>query len=133
MAPDTPRTQKFQTTIRARAACFRTRTGAQTLLTVAALLLGAGLARAQTIPNPLGEGTTLMDVIDRFVDYALVLLTPLSVIMVLLTGYFYMTAGGNEEKVKRAHKTLIWTVIGIAIVLLAKSAQLIIKQTLGVS
>jgi len=99
---------------------------------IAALLLGALPAMAQGIPNPLGTGTTLMNVIDRFIDYALVLLVPLSIIMVLLTGFFYMTAGGNEEKVKRAHQTLIWTVIGIAIVLLAKSAQLIIQSALGI-
>lgn len=96
------------------------------------LIVALPIRAQEVIPNPLGEGTTLLDVINRFIDYALVLLVPLSIIMVLLTGFFYMTAGGNEEKVKRAHQTLIWTIIGIAIVLLAKSAQLIIETALGV-
>ena len=96
-----------------------------------AATLFAVRVHAETIFNPIGT-EDFQELIKRFVDYALVLLTPLSVIMVLLTGYFYMTAGGNEEKVKRAHKTLIWTVIGIAIVLLAKSAQIIIETALGV-
>lgn len=104
----------------------------KTLFTSGILLCASLPALAVDIENPLGEGTTLMDVIDRFISYALLLLVPLSIIMVLLTGFLYMTAGGSEEKVKRAHQTLIWTIVGIAIVLLAKSAQIIIQTALGV-
>lgn len=86
---------------------------------------------AQGIPNPLGEGTTISTIIQRLVSFAQSLLAPLSVIAVLLAGLFYMTSGGNPEKLKRAHRTLVWAVIGIAIVLLAATAESIIRTSLG--
>jgi H+/gluconate symporter-like permease len=82
------------------------------------------------IPDPLG-GKTFQDLVGKFVDFAELLLAPLSAIMVLLAGFFYMTAGGNPEKIKRAHKTLLWALAGIAVVLLAEVACSIVATALG--
>lgn len=88
------------------------------------------LANAEEIPNPIGS-KTFQQVIERLVDFANLLLAPLSTFMVLLAGFFYMTGGGNPEKIKTAHKTLVWALVGIAIVLLANSASFIIKEVLS--
>ena len=83
-----------------------------------------------TITSPI-QSTSFEQIVDSFVKYANMLLIPLSTLMVLIAGFFYMTAGGNPEKIKTAHRTLTWAVIGIALVLLAQTAQLIIKSALG--
>ncbi|OHA09194.1 MAG: hypothetical protein A3B37_01485 [Candidatus Sungbacteria bacterium RIFCSPLOWO2_01_FULL_59_16] len=87
---------------------------------------------AETIPPPTGN-LTITDIINNIIDFAIRLVVPISVIMVLLAGFFYMTAGGSEEKVRTAHKTLLWAVIGTAIVLSAKAVIVIVKGILGIS
>lgn len=97
-----------------------------------ALLAWTQVAYAVTIPDPLG-GKTFQDLVGKFVDFAELFLAPLSAIMVLLAGFFYMTAGGNPEKIKRAHKTLLWALAGIAVVLLAEVACSVVATALGAS
>lgn len=48
-------------------------------------------------------------------------LMAISVIVILYAGFQYMTAGGNEEKVSDATKTLTYAIVGIVVGLLAFS------------
>ena len=89
-------------------------------------------AADNVVKNPLGEGATFSNLITRVADFALTIIGPLAAIMVLIAGAIYMTGGGNPEKIKTAHKILLWAVIGIAIVLLAKSVELIVRQILKI-
>jgi len=84
-----------------------------------------------TIENPLGTGSTFQTIVERFTLFAQVLVTPLSVLMILISGFLYMTAGGSPERLKTAHNMLIWAIIGIALVLLATAAEAIIRSVLG--
>lgn len=95
------------------------------------LLLVSLQVHAAAIPNPLGQGATFESVICSIVRYANLLLAPISAFMVLLAGMLYMTSGGNAERVKTAHKALLWAVVGIAIVLISQGAILIIRTALG--
>lgn len=88
-------------------------------------------AWAAAIENPIATND-FKAIVTRITDFALTILGPLSAIMVLIAGALYMTGGGNPEKIKRAHKVLIWALVGIAIVLLAKSAEILIRQVINV-
>lgn len=55
-------------------------------------------------------------------------LMALSVIVILYAGFQYMTAGGNEEKVSDATRTLTFAVVGIIVGLLAFSIGPILTQ-----
>lgn len=98
----------------------------------AAALFSPALAFAATIQDPLG-GKTFQDLITNVTRFANSLLAPLSALMILIAGFLYMTGGGNPEKIKTAHKMLIWALVGIGIVLLANAAGAIIRGILGVS
>ncbi len=41
------------------------------------------------------------------------------VVMIIYSGYMYMTAGGDEQKVQTAQKTITGSLIGLAVSLLA--------------
>ncbi len=88
-------------------------------------------AYAVEIPPP-GRNRTIVDIINSLTRFAVTLLAPLSVLMVLIAGFLYMTGGGNPEKIKTAHKVLLYALVGIAVVLLASSALVIIKEILGI-
>lgn len=101
-----------------------------TLAIITLLVLVASLpTAARTIVNPLSG--TFCDIIQRIVNFANALLAPLSTLMVLIAGFLYMTGGGDPEKLKKAHRVLIYALIGIAIVLLANSAEVIIRDVLN--
>ncbi len=41
---------------------------------------------------------------------------PVAAIMIIWSGFLFLTALGSEEKIKKARSTLTWTLIGLAIV-----------------
>ena len=54
-----------------------------------------------------------------------------AVIFILVAAFHYLTAAGEPEKIKTAHKMLIWAAVAIAIALIAVGATQIIKSFLG--
>jgi len=59
-------------------------------------------------------------------------LIAISSIMVLVAAYMYVTAGGDSEKVSKAHKTILYAAIGVAAALLAKAFPVVIASIFGV-
>jgi uncharacterized membrane protein YjgN (DUF898 family) len=57
--------------------------------------------------------------ISRIINVALSLLGIVAVVIILIGGFEWMTAGGNEEKVGEAKKRILAGVIGLAIILSA--------------
>ncbi|MDD5179589.1 MAG: pilin, partial [Candidatus Gracilibacteria bacterium] len=43
----------------------------------------------------------------------------LSVVFLIIGGYQYLTAIGNDDQIKKAHKTITWSLIGVALAMLA--------------
>jgi hypothetical protein len=55
----------------------------------------------------------------RFINISLLFLSVIFLVLVLIAGFRYMTAAGNEEQVKVALKQITQAVIGLVIVLSA--------------
>lgn len=68
------------------------------------------------IPNPLEHDTT-EEIIAAITDLLRLIALGIAPIMIIWGGIMIMAAGGSEEKVTKGKKTLMWTVIGLAIVL----------------
>lgn len=51
------------------------------------------------------------------INWTLGLLALIAVILILIGGFRWMTAGGNEEKIESAKKTLYAAIIGLVIIL----------------
>jgi hypothetical protein len=81
------------------------------------------------LDDPL-EGQDFIDVVNKIATGLLQIAAPLVVIMVIIGGFQVMSSGGNEEKYVAGRKTILYAVIGFAIVLVAKSIALIIKNLL---
>lgn len=61
----------------------------------------------------------LVSTVVNIILWVLGILGLVAVIMILIGGFRWMTAGGNEEKVETAKKILTAAIIGLIIVLLA--------------
>ena len=55
----------------------------------------------------------------------------IAVIMIVLSAILYITAGGSEDKVTKARKNLMWTLVGLAIILAAKGIILVVADLFG--
>lgn len=103
-----------------------------------------GLAAAQpsgsgvsgVVPVPQGsEGLNFgrfLRIINQLIDYFFTLLLVLAVVFILWAAFKYLTAGGDEEKVGKAHQMLLWAVIAIAVALLAQGVIYLVGSIVGV-
>ncbi len=83
---------------------------------------------AQSDPLGLnyGAATGLADtdpriVVGRIIKASLSLLGTISVVLIIYSGFMWMIAGGEEEKISKAKKILLAAVIGLIIILSAYS------------
>lgn len=82
-----------------------------------------------TIENPISYGT-LGEVVSALVNFVLLVSIPLTAILFIIAGFYYLTAGANPENVKKAKNLIVWTIIGLAIILVSGGISTLIKNIL---
>lgn len=45
----------------------------------------------------------------------------IAVVMIMYGGFQYITAGGDSGKIQEAKKTILWSVVGLVVIVLARS------------
>lgn len=89
------------------------------------------IANAQiTINNPL-QYDKIEDIIPAITDLLANIAIPIAGIMILVSGIQYLVSAGNEEKARKAKNTMLYTVIGFAIILGIKFIVGFITEILG--
>jgi len=68
-----------------------------------------------------GTTTNLWDTVQGFIDFLIGFLYLVAVIYALWGGFNILTAGGDEEKVKKGKTVIIQAIIGIIVIFLASS------------
>lgn len=71
--------------------------------------------------------TTFVNTMNWIFSFAIVL----AVIMIIVGGISYMTAGGDDTKLGTAKKRIIWGLVGAAIVICAWGLIYLVAQYLG--
>lgn len=66
--------------------------------------------------------------IDLFIDAALVLAFPIAVIFIVFSGFKFVTAQGNPSEITKARQALVWTLLGLALVIGAKALSAAFQQ-----
>jgi hypothetical protein len=77
---------------------------------------GGEIKKATELPDPEGGPPA---VIIRYIQVILGFLGLMAVIMIIISGYSWMMAAGNEEKIAKAKGTLKTAIIGLVVVLLS--------------
>lgn len=73
-------------------------------------------AFAQALDNPLSFNT-LREFLEAILNVIVTIAFPVVVVMVIYTGFLFVTARGNEQKLSTAKTALVWTLVGAMIVL----------------
>jgi len=98
------------------------------IIIIGTLLISASPILAQTIPDYTGGVRSFGAFIENVSSYLLGLAAPLAVLISLWAAFILMTAAGDPQRIKAGHKTLMWAVIGLAVIILSR-AMLQITQT----
>lgn len=79
---------------------------------------GTGSAiKIDGISNPIQGINTLPEFIEAIINIVLIIGIPLLVLAVIYAGFLYVKAQGNPGELEVAHRTLLYTVIGGALLL----------------
>lgn len=91
-------------------------------------------AATNGITLPTGTGlpnsgvSTILDNVSKFV---ISLIAGLAVLMIVVSGIMYITAGGDSGKAEKAKEWLIASIVGLVIALLAFVIVIVVGNTLG--
>lgn len=70
------------------------------------------------ITNPLGDGIdSLPKLIEAILNIVLVIGVPIVALAIIYSGFLFVQAQGNTEKITGAKKTLLYTIVGAALLL----------------
>ena len=84
-----------------------------------------------TLLNPLGAAT-FAELVQKILEALFTLSIPIVSIMVMVGGYYILTAAGNEERLKTGRNTITYAVIGFAVILIANGVVSLIRQLTGI-
>lgn len=80
--------------------------------------IGGGTNITTTINNPLGDRITdIPSFIEAIINIVLVVGIPIVVLAIIYTGFLFVSAQGNSEKLTKAKNALMYTLIGGALLL----------------
>ena len=86
---------------------------------------------AVTIDNPL-KADTFAKLIDAIINIIFMLAIAIAPIMFIVAGFYFVTAAGEPEKINMAKKMILWTLIGLLVVMSAKGIIALFGEMFGV-
>ncbi len=81
-------------------------------------------------PYAEANETSMATIIGTIIAAVLGLLGVIFIILIVIAGYQWMTAGGNEETIKKSRQRITNAIIGLVIVLAAYAIWAFISNTL---
>lgn len=75
--------------------------------------------------------TKFIGILCKVMNWMFSILIVLSVVMVLVAAYMYVTAGGNSEKVSSATKIITYAAVGVVVALFARGLPIIVASVVG--
>ena len=85
------------------------------------------------LKNPLGQNTTIYSLLNSIVGWLITLGGAIAVLMIVIGAFQMLFSGGDAERFKTGKQTILYTVIGYGIIILAKSITSLIQYMLNVS
>ena len=89
------------------------------------------ITEAVSMPNPI-ESQSFFELLNKIIDFIFAISIPITALMIIIAGFYFITAQGEPEKIQTAKRIIIWALIGFLIVLLAKGLIKLLEQIVGI-
>ena len=87
-----------------------------TLFQVSSVLATGAPGQRVALQNPL-NANTFGEFVDAIANIVIKIGGVLAVIFIIISGFLFVTARGNEEQLGKAKTSLTWTIVGTAVLL----------------
>ncbi len=101
------------------------------ILLISILLSLPIIVSAVEFQNPL-EYETFGELIDAIIDFIFYIAVVVAPLMIIIGAFYLLTAGGDPKKIGTGKNIIISTLIGLAIVMLARGLIAMIESVIGV-
>lgn len=115
---------------------FLSNLSALALLWSGVSLLAHAQVSGQFYENPIkftgADGTPIKSIPEfllALVDIVFLFGMPIIVIFIIYAGFLFVTAGDNEAQISKAKTTIMWTLIGAAVLIGAKVIAMAVQTT----
>lgn len=81
--------------------------------------------------NPL-RSDNLVDIVDRVITIAFWVALSISPIPIIYAGFLFVTAGGQSKNIDTAKSMLLWTVIGLVVIMMARGIVPVLRNLFGI-
>ncbi len=88
------------------------------------------VAFAQTTSSPITSITDVQNTLTNWVNYLFGIFWIIAVGMLIWAAIIFVTAGGDDTKISKAKKIILYAVIAAAVAILASGAQSIVTNIL---
>lgn len=86
---------------------------------------------AVTIENPLAADN-FQELVDDLINIIFYLAIAVAPIMFIVAGFYFITAAGEPEKIQTAKKMILWTLVGLLVIMSAKGLIMLFGEVFGV-
>ncbi len=84
------------------------------------------------IENPLGYDT-FIELINKIIDFIFYIsFFGIGPLMIIIAGFYFVTATGDPKKIDTAKKMILWTLIGLLVVISAKGLIALFREIFGI-
>lgn len=83
------------------------------------------------LPNPLGQTNTFAELINRIVNWLLIISAPILALMIIIGAFQIMTGAGEPEKIIKGRHTITYAIIGYALLLISSGITTVIQNLLS--
>ena len=99
---------------------------------ISSLFIGINNVSAQVtvnITNPISTND-FSKLVENFLLWVLSVAGALTLLMLVTGGVLYVTSSGNEQKIEAAKKMIIWTILGLILILASYSIIVVLDKIL---
>ena len=82
-----------------------------------------------TVPNFSAQA--MIDILKNIGDWVFVLGMLIAVIMVIIGATYFLTGGGDPNRIATGKKIFLWGGVGLALILLARGVFTVLRSILG--
>jgi hypothetical protein len=101
------------------------------LLLSPVLAFGDGFGGVNPPTTGLNSLSAVESIITKIVNWITGLFFVAAILYIFYAAFLYLTAGGDDEKIKKAKSQLLYSIIAIAVALLAGTMKSIVSSILG--
>ena len=87
-----------------------------TLILISLFFVNVAQATTVPLPNPLEGHDDIPVLVGSIINYVLGILGVLALVMFIYGGLIWMTSEGAPDKIKKGKDTLIWAILGLALI-----------------